>query len=88
MPGPLKPYYHSKWTCPFHGHYSARTVAPIDPDKNPVFCPECKPIFVSQLKGYTNQPVPSITKPRVPSKADATPHVSDKAPLRKRGRSH
>ena len=82
----LKPYFLSKWKCPFHGHFSARTEKPVDP-KRPISCPECVIgiEFVSTLKGMTSQTIPYISKPRIPKKTDLAPIASEKAPLRKRG---
>lgn len=80
----LKPYYLSKWTCPTHGHFIARTANPVDPAR-PIPCPECVTVFEDQLKGMTVQPVPYVSRPRWPAKKegfDVT--VSDKAPLKKR----
>jgi hypothetical protein len=84
MAGKLQRYWLSKWICPFHGHYTARTFAKVDPNR-PILCPECKPIFVDQIEGRTVQALPYVSKPRVPSRAESTPIASDKAPLRKRG---
>ena len=85
----LRPYYASKWKCPIHGHYTARTERPVDPVKSPVICPECiaSIVLVDQLKGRTKLDIPFVSKPRIPKKTDIQPIASDKAPLRKRGAS-
>ena len=82
----LQHYWQSKWTCPIHGHFTARTREKRGPE-NPVLCPDCKPLFVDAMECFTSQPVPWVSKPRIPAKADRTPVFSDKAPLRKRGKS-
>ena len=91
MPSPddrLRPYVLSKWKCPFHGYYSARTEQEVSPDR-PILCPECIPEFIEQLAGCkTVLPVPFITKPRLPSKTDLNPTFSKKATLMKRGPVH
>jgi hypothetical protein len=83
----LRPYYASKWKCPVHGYYAARTEHPVDPEKRPVICPECIASIemISQLKGHTSQSVPFVSKPRIPKKTDLSRTYSEKAPLRKRG---
>jgi hypothetical protein len=87
MPSPddrLRPYVLSKWKCPFHGYYAARTEEAVSPER-PILCPECVPEFIEQLPGMTVLPVPFITKPRLPSKTDLNPTFSKKATLMKRG---
>lgn len=83
----LQPYYASKWKCPIHGHYFARTNVPADANLRPVVCPECIASLemVSQMKGMTSQVVPFVSKPRIPKKTDIAPIASDRAPVRKRG---
>lgn len=78
-------YYFSKWSCPWHGKYTARTNVKVD-DGNPVLCPECIPTFDEGLWGMTTQPVPYVSKPRIPQLTRVEPVASDKRPLRKRGR--
>lgn len=80
----LKPYYLSKWICPHHGHFQARTANRVDP-RFPIHCPECKAQFVSQLAGRTSQEIPYISKPRIPKTVKHNPNASEKAPVRKRG---
>ena len=80
----LRPYVLSKWKCPFHGYYAARTVDRVDPER-PICCPECIPEFIEQLAGHTVLPVPFVSKPRIPSKTDLNPTFSKKATLMKRG---
>jgi hypothetical protein len=80
----LRHYFLSKWKCPFHGYYSARTVEKVYPGR-PVLCPECKPEFIEQLAGRTVLPVPFVSKPRIPSKTDLNPTFSKNARLMKRG---
>lgn len=82
----LKPYFLSKWICPTHGHFTARTEKAVDP-LNPIHCPDCKSFFVAQTPGMTSQTIPHISKPRIPEKADKTRTFSDKAPVHKRGKS-
>lgn len=80
----LRPYVLSKWKCPFHGFYAARTTEKVDPSR-PIMCPECIPEFIEQLGGMTVLPVPFVSKPRIPSKTDLNPTFSKKATLMKRG---
>jgi hypothetical protein len=80
----LRPYVLSKWKCPFHGYYAARTVKAVDPAR-PILCPECIPEFIEQLAGQTVLPVPFVSKPRIPSKTDLNPTFSKNARLMKRG---
>jgi hypothetical protein len=80
----LQPYVLSKWKCPTHGYYSARTATLVDPSR-PILCPECIPEFIEPLAGKTSMPVPFITKPRIPSKTDLNPTFSKNARLMKRG---
>jgi hypothetical protein len=83
----MRPYVLSKWKCPLHGYYSARTATAVDPER-PVLCPECVPEFIEQAAGYTVLPVPFVSKPRWPSKKDwqeHSPTFSKKANLMKRG---
>jgi hypothetical protein len=82
----LQRYWLSKWTCPTHGEYIARTREPIqDPERRPIPCPECVSIFKEQIQGMTVQPVPFVSKPRWPRKNEVMDETfSDKAPLRKR----
>ena len=80
----MRPYVLSKWKCPFHGYYAARTDSLVDPAR-PVLCPECVPEFIEQLAGHTVLPVPFVSKPRIPSKKDINPTFSKNARLMKRG---
>lgn len=81
----MQPYVLSKWKCPLHGFYSARTTEEIDPAR-PILCPECIPEFLEQLAGcMTVLPVPFVSKPRIPSKTDLSPTFSKNATLMKRG---
>jgi hypothetical protein len=80
----MRPYVLSKWKCPFHGYYTARTATAVGPEK-PVLCPECIPEFIEQLAGQTTMPVPFVSKPRIPSKKDINPTFSKNARLMKRG---
>ncbi len=80
----LRPYVLSKWKCPWHGYYSARTTDRVDPAR-PISCPECLPEFIEQLAGMTVLPVPFVSKPRIPSKTDHNPTYSKNARLMKRG---
>jgi hypothetical protein len=87
MPSPdarLRPYVLSKWKCPWHGFYAARTTHKVDPE-HPILCPECVPEFIEQLPGMTVLPVPFVSKPRIPSKTDLNPTFSKNARLMKRG---
>jgi hypothetical protein len=83
----LQPYYLSRWKCPVHGKYTARTKDPVDPVRNPIMCPECRSWiqFEAQIKGMTVQSVPQVSKPRLPQAKDNSMIVSAKAPSRKRG---
>jgi hypothetical protein len=83
----LRPYVLSKWKCPYHGYYSARTTEKVDASR-PIGCPECVPELLDQLPGMTVLPVPWVSKPRIPSKLDwqqHSPTFSEKARLMKRG---
>lgn len=77
-------YYLSKWTCPLHGHYTARTREPRDENRR-AHCPDCISIFEGCVKGNTILPVPFVTKPRWPKKEGFDRTHSAKAPFRKRG---
>jgi hypothetical protein len=81
----LKNYFLTKWTCPVHGYYTSRTPTKV----TRMDCPDCpRSLFVNCGGPFqTTQAVPHLSKPRWPSRADATPNVSDKAPVRKRGKS-
>lgn len=78
----LKPYYLSKWICPTHGKFVARTTAPVNPDF-PIHCPDCNAQFVEQLQGMTILPVPFVSKPSWPQTSN-NQFTGQTAPLRKR----
>jgi hypothetical protein len=79
----MQSYYLSKWTCPVHGHFSARTVHPVDQNR-PVHCPECVSVFEGQVKGTTVLPVPFVTRPTWPKVHGMDRTFSDKAPSKER----
>ena len=84
----MRPYVLSKWKCPYHGYYAARTAGRVDPERphlSGTMCPECIPEFIEQLPGMTVLPVPWVGKPRIPSKTDINPTYSKNARLMKRG---
>jgi hypothetical protein len=87
-PRASNPYWLSKWTCPVHGKYEAKTKTPASP-ADPVICPECRRglQFEGQTTGRTTMPLPWVGKPRIPQKERVEPVASDNRPLKKRGKS-
>lgn len=83
----MRPYFMSKWVCPYHGYFWARTDRPVDQNR-PLACPECTCTLISQCPGHTTQSVPYISKPRRPIAVKGKgpePRSSGNTPLRKRG---
>ena len=85
---PMQPYWLSKWTCPIHGTYEAKTAGRVDP-ADPVICPECRSSiqFDGQCQGRTIVQLPWVSKPRVPNKDLMNFGTTDNAVVRKRGRN-
>ena len=84
-PSALQHYWFSKMTCPVHGKYTART---IEKPTNPIPCPECVAGWVLEdiCRGCGRNPVPFVSKPRVPQDVKNEFIHSKKATLRKRSR--
>ena len=85
----LRLYWLSKWTCPVHGKFTAKTANKVDPARRQISCPECVVMlqFDGQCKGHTAGPLPLVSKPRIPAKEKVQPVASDNRPLTKRGKS-
>ena len=81
----LHHYWFSKMTCSIHGKYTARTV---DRPERPVPCPECQAAWIleDECRGCGKNPVPFVSKPRIPQDVKIEFIHSKKATLRKRSR--